>query len=160
MWYPTHATGYYVGIGDGRLTKVSCLGMPSAVEYLKPENNAYGNAFGTEIGLFRTSEGGMARMAISWDTPSSHGETGRVYGQKSAATNQVDVRRPVLPPGVEPGGHGGSHGYLTNDFIESVVLDRAPAVDVRAALNMTLAGVMAHESALKDGEWLDVPQFG
>ena len=32
-------------------------------------NNIYKNPFGTEIALFRTSEGGMARMAVSWDTP-------------------------------------------------------------------------------------------
>jgi YVTN family beta-propeller protein len=31
--------------------------------------------------------------------------------------------------------------------------------DGSEALNMTLAGVIAHKSALKDGEWLKIPQY-
>jgi hypothetical protein len=27
------------------------------------------------------------------------------------------------------------------------------------ALNLTVAGVVAHQSALKDGEWLKIPQY-
>ena len=64
-----------------------------------------------------------------------------------------------MPPGVAGGGHGGSHGHLTNDFIESILLDRKPIIDVSEALNMTLAGVIAHKSALKDGKWMKVPQY-
>ena len=52
-----------------------------------------------------------------------------------------------------------SHGSLTNDFIESILLDRKPIVGISDALNMTMAGVIAHQSALKDGEWLKIPQF-
>jgi hypothetical protein len=32
-------------------------------------------------------------------------------------------------------------------------------VDISEALNMTLAGVIAHKSALKGGEWMKVPQY-
>ena len=159
MWYPTHSTAYYVGVSGGRLTKVSCLGMPSIVDHLKPANNAYKNPFGTEVALFRTSEGGMSRMAVSWDTPTAHGEKGRVYGQKVGHKPKVNRSRPPLPPGVRGGGHGGSHGYLMNDFIESILLDRKPVVDVCDALNMTLAGVVGHQSALKDGEWMKIPKY-
>jgi len=27
------------------------------------------------------------------------------------------------------------------------------------ALNITLSGVIAHKSALKDGEWMKIPQY-
>ena len=64
-----------------------------------------------------------------------------------------------MPPGVSGGGHGGSNGQLTNDFIESILLDRKPIVDVSEALNMTMAGVIAHKSALKGGEWMKVPKY-
>ena len=57
------------------------------------------------------------------------------------------------------GGHGGSHGQLTNNFIESILLDKKPIVDVCDALNITLSGVIAHKSALKDGEWMKIPQY-
>ncbi len=159
MWYPTHATAYYVSVtGGGRLTEVSCVGMPSLYPEYEEGANAHKNRFGTEVALFKTSEGGMSRMAISWDMKNAHGEQGRVYGQKPH-DNKIKGARPALPPGVGGGGHGGSHGQLTNDFVESILLDRKPIVDVSEALNMTLAGVIAHKSALKDGEWMKVPQY-
>ena len=84
QWYPTHSNAYYVGVTGGSFTEVSCMGMPSIRDDLQPENNAYKNPFGTEIALFRTSEGGMARMAVSWDTPGYGGEVGRVRGQQGS----------------------------------------------------------------------------
>ena len=159
MWYPTHATAYYVSVtGGGRLTEVSCLGTPSLYPEYKDGNNAHNNPFGTEVAFFKTSEGGMSRMAMSWDMKNAHGDIGRVYGQKPHNA-KINGTRPPLPPGVAGGGHGGSHGQLTNDFIESILLDRKPIVDVSEALNMTLAGVIAHKSALKDGQWMKVPQY-
>jgi predicted dehydrogenase len=159
MWYPTHATAYYISVaGGGRLTEVSCLGTPSLYPEFKDGNNAHKNPFGTEVALFKTNEGGMARMAISWDMKNAHGEKGRVYGQKPH-DDAINGARPALPPGVEGGGHGGSHGPLTNDFIESILLDRKPIVDVSEALNMTLSGIIAHKSARKDGAWMKVPQY-
>jgi len=159
MWYPTHSTAYYVSItGGGRLTEVSCLGTPSLYPEYKNGNNAHKNPFGTEVALFKTSEGGMSRMAISWDMKNAHGEQGRVYGQKPH-DKKISGTRPALPPGVGSGGHGGSHGQLTNNFIESILLDKKPIVDVSEALNMTMAGVIAHKSALKDGQWMKVPQY-
>ena len=69
QFYPTHSNAYYIGVTGGSFTEVSCLGIPSIIDHLKPENNKYKNPFGTEIALFRTSEGGMSRMAVSWDSP-------------------------------------------------------------------------------------------
>ncbi len=158
MWYPTHATAYYVSVTGGRLTEASGLGMTSLYSVYKDGENAHRNAFGTEVAMFKTSEGGMSRMAVSWDMKNAHGEQGRVYGQKPH-DKTVKGDRPALPPGVGAGGHGGSHGQLTSNFIESILLDKKPIVDVSEALNMTMAGVIAHKSALKNGEWLKIPQY-
>jgi hypothetical protein len=159
MWYPTHATAYYVSVTGGRLTDVSCLGTPSLYPELKVGANDHKNPYGTEVALFKTSEGGMSRMAISWDMKNAHGEKGRVYGQK-AHDKAINGARPALPPlGPDPGHHGGSHPYLTNNFIESILLDKTPIVNISEALNMTLAGVIAHQSALKGGEWMKIPQY-
>jgi predicted dehydrogenase len=168
QWYPTHSNAYYVGVTGGSFTEVSCMGMPSRIPHLQPANNPYQNPFGTEIALFRTSEGGMARMGVSWDTPKNEGEMGRIRGEKGAVymntyrgleTPAVNVKRPPLPPGVAAGGHGGSHGYLMNEFVTAILQDRKPLVDVAMALNMTVSGIVAHQSALKDGELLKIPQF-
>jgi len=156
MWYPTHSNAYYVSITGGRFTEVSCLGTPGL--YDEHKENQWKNPFGTEVGMFKTSEGGISRMAVSWDMKNAHGEMGRVYGQKPHDP-KINGARPALPPGVGAGGHGGSHGQLTNDFIESIILDREPTVNVGDALNMTVAGVIAHKSALKDGEWMKIPQY-
>jgi hypothetical protein len=141
--------------------------MPSRIDHLQPANNPYKNAFGTEIALFRTSEGGMSRMGVSWDSPGFSGEMGRIRGQKGSyygkyeglEENLPDIKRPPLPPGVEPGGHGGAHGYLMSEFVNAILLDRKPLVDIAQALNMTVAGIVAHQSARKGGELMKIPQF-
>jgi predicted dehydrogenase len=167
QWYPTHSNAYYVGVSGGRFTEVSCMGMPSQIAHLQPANNRYRNAFGSEVAMFRTSEGGMARMAVSWDSPGAGGEMGRVRGEKGSFYGKYEglekslpeTRRPPLPPGVSGGGHGGSHGYLMNEFVAAILEDRKPLVDVAQALNMTVAGIVAHQSALKGGELLRIPQY-
>jgi len=158
QWYPTHSNAYYIGVTGERFTEVSCMGMPSIVPHLQPENNVYENPFGSEIALFRTSEGGMSRMAVCWDLPAIGGETGRVFGQKDE-TSAVNTRKPALPPGVRAGGHGGSHGHLMSEFVDSILRNRKPWVDVAQSLNMTVAGIVAHQSALKDGERMKIPQY-
>ncbi len=90
--------------------------------------------------------------------PSAHGEKGRVYGQRRG-NGEVDTARPALPPGVAGGGHGGSHGHLTSEFLDAILRDREPLVGVKPALDMTVAGIVAHQSALKDGELLKIPQY-
>jgi len=158
QWYPTHSNAYYIGVTGGHFTEVSCMGMPSVVPHLRPQNNDYQNPFGSEIALFRTSEGGMARMAVCWDLPAAHGEQGRIYGQKNEGPS-ANTLKPPLPPGVSAGGHGGSHGYLMSEFVEAVLRNRKPWVDAAQALNMTVAGIVAHQSALKDGELLKIPGY-
>ena len=168
QWYPTHGNAYYNCVTHGSFTSVSCLGMPSTDPVRLPENNVYKNPFGTEIALFRTSEGGMARMNRAGDIPGAHGERGRVYGQKgsfegrysgNADISKMALEKPPLPPGMSAGGHGGSHSYLTHDFITAILLKRKPVCDVVCALNMTVSGIIAHQSAMKDGETLKVPQY-
>ena len=70
-----------------------------------------------------------------------------------------DIERPAIPPGMPAGGHGGSHGPLANEFITSILEDREPMVNIYEALAMTAPGVVAHQSALKDGETLKIPQY-
>ena len=168
QWYPTHSNAYYTCVTGGSFTEVSCMGIPSLIEHLKPANNVYANPFGTEIALFRTSEGGMARMAVSWDSPGFGGEMGRVRGQKGSLYGKYDgladvsglnLEKPPLPPAMLAGGHGGSHGYLSNEFITSILQGRAPLVNIAWALNMTVAGIVAHQSAVKDGELMKIPQY-
>lgn len=168
QYYPTHSNGFYTCVTGGSFTSVSCLAIPSLLPDNQPGKNRYNNPFASEIALFRTSEGGMARMAVSWDMPGAGGEKGRVYGQKGSFearySGQADIskvaqEKPPLPPGVPAGGHGGSHGYLSDDFIRAILLKQKPVCDVACALNTTVSGIYAHMSAMKDGETLKIPQY-
>lgn len=169
QWYPTHSNAYYTCVTGGSFTEVSCLAIPSALPPFQPTSNAYKNPFATEIALLRTSDGGMARMAVSWETPGHHGEMGRVRGAKGSMTDmtfegitdvsKINLAKPPLPAGLAAGGHGGSHGYLCDEFVTSILQSRTPLVNIAWALNMTVAGIVAHQSALKDGELMKIPQY-
>ncbi|MBI5687173.1 MAG: Gfo/Idh/MocA family oxidoreductase [Verrucomicrobia bacterium] len=181
MWYPTHATAYYVSVTHGSFVDVSCQGTP-LFDKSKREPNGIGNIFKSEVGLFRTSEGGISRMIIcgsqgeyleagrlrgeyagySWHNGRADGFVGDAEGKrrfKKALEKGVQLKKPALPPGVSAGGHGGSHGYLADDFIDAILRGRKPAVDVIDALNMTVPGYYAHLSAMKDGERMKIPQY-
>jgi predicted dehydrogenase len=58
------------------------------------------------------------------------------------------------------GGHGGSHPYLVSEFVDAIATGRTPAINVHEAVRYMAMGVMAHESALRDGETLKVPDWG
>jgi len=66
----------------------------------------------------------------------------------------------MLPePLRQDSGHGGSHNFLVHEFIDVLMHDRTPVIDVNEALAYTVPGIVADESALKGGEQLKIPQF-
>jgi len=58
---------------------------------------------------------------------------------------------------VQGAGHGGSHPHLVHEFISSILEERESFVDAAKAANWTMAGICAHESAMKDGKRIEVP---
>jgi hypothetical protein len=46
-----------------------------------------------------------------------------------------------------------------NEFISAILEDRPPLVDIYESLAMTLPGIVAHDSALRGGERLKIPQY-
>ena len=56
-------------------------------------------------------------------------------------------------------GHHGSHTFITHEFVNACINGRKPTVDIHEALAYTVPGIIAHESALKGGESLSIPQF-
>ena len=168
LWYPTHSTAYYVGVTGKRFTSVSCAGFRGNFPSIQPGANRYNNPFSDEIALLRTSEGGASRMSKLRAVRGRIVETGRVFGERGwmdgtgyhgVAKDLPDTTRPPLPPGVPGGGHGGSHGLLADEFVTAILKDRDPLVNIYEALAMTVPGIIAHQSALKDGETLKVPQY-
>lgn len=59
-----------------------------------------------------------------------------------------------------PNGHNGSHQFLVHDFVTACVTGRTPPNHVWAAARYLVPGLVAHESALKGGVLMEVPDFG
>ena len=57
-------------------------------------------------------------------------------------------------------GHGNSHTFLSHEFVQSIVEDRHPSVNVWEAVAYTAPGLVAHESALKGGEVMKIRDYG
>ena len=49
-------------------------------------------------------------------------------------------------------GHGGSHTFITHEFVSAIAEDRMPEVNVWEAIAYTMPGIIAHQSALRGGE--------
>jgi predicted dehydrogenase len=60
---------------------------------------------------------------------------------------------------IQGGGHGGSHPHLVNEFVSALFEDRDPFPNVEQSANWTSVGICAHQSALKGGEIVNVPDF-
>jgi len=187
QYYPTHSNGFYTCVTHKRFTEVTCTGIPSLMFKYRPEaKNVYGNPYGSEYAMYKCEDGSAARMCVAWDTPSFGAEMGRIWGQKGCyvpehkwETGKYDLfncyrgwfekevrenadryLKPHLAPSTDyAGGHGGSHAYLTDDFIRGILVPgHKVCVDAVTALNTTISGVYAHLSAMKGGECLKIPE--
>ena len=56
-------------------------------------------------------------------------------------------------------GHGGSHPHLAHEFVSALIEDRDPFPNAVQSANYTCVGILAHESALKGGERIPLPEF-
>ena len=54
-------------------------------------------------------------------------------------------------------GHGGGDFYVVADFVRAVREGTPPAVDIDAAMDMTLPGLVSQQSIAEGGRWLPVP---
>jgi predicted dehydrogenase len=176
MLYPTHSTGFLVGVTRERLVEVSCYATRGTDEAFV--DNVYDNPFDNACALFRTSADTVFRCNVFWNAW-NHGERAQWFGTEASlfmeswsgqpyVLRYADGREETEYPSYngdlpEPmrydSGHGGSHAFLTHEFVSALLEDREPVIDVYEAVAMTAPGIVAHESALRGGEQLKVPQF-
>ena len=222
MYYPTHSTSMILSVVGGRMTSVSCLGVRDDSDdgVFGEGKNQWDNPFSNQIALFRTSCGGVARVAemrrvgwigrrpsvymslygtlgtfeeqgnaVGWGTLTAPMEqdpelltlltcdkpymTGEEWLQKQAKQRMgvqedfVSGKAPIHPkhklPAVYDGlidGHEGSHQFLAHDFLVAVVTGKLPPNHAWAAAKYNAPGLVAHESSLRGGESLPIPDFG
>ena len=185
MFYPTHSIGFLTGVTGERVKKVSCLGWGGTRAELKDHpylaENAYQNPFWNEASMMLTDRGHTCRANVFWLCAAGgeraqwfgdkatlympkgglHGpvEGIRMKGSREAAIPQY-WKSDMLPESMRhSSGHGGSAVFISAEFVNALLEDREPEIDLYHSLAMTVPGIVAHQSALKDGEQLDVPQF-
>ena len=56
-------------------------------------------------------------------------------------------------------GHGGSHPHLVHESVNSLISDNQPYPNAIQSANITCVGILAHESALKGGEIIRLPEY-
>jgi predicted dehydrogenase len=60
---------------------------------------------------------------------------------------------------VQGGGHGGSHPHLVHEMVSALTQGRQPFPNAVQSANWTCVGICAHESALKGGAIVRLPEF-
>ncbi len=60
---------------------------------------------------------------------------------------------------IQGAGHGGSHPHLAHEFISALIEDRDPYPNAVQSANWTCVGICAHQSALRGGEIVRLPEF-
>lgn len=182
MHYPTHSTSGPISVMNAHAVKVCAWG------YANRTNDPYFvddmSYFSNETALFHMSNGATMRICEHREIGHGGREMFRVYGTKGSFEHDrwhtqsesipltVEEMRDPLPPEVVEafrgvslksdfyGGHGGSHAYLVHEFVDAIAHERMPAINVWEAVRYMAPGIMAHKSALRDGEILDVPDWG
>jgi len=231
MLYPTHSVSHVLSVTFRRMTHAACFGFvddhPDGI--FNKDLSLFGNVFSNETGLFRTSDGGAARinefrrtgagesrMTLmgtlgayeeqtasgvwtnlapyagpspndegGWDLPNlgkhpredvswiraiddieiaeaNLGERPRsMLGKKFVGLSRAHPlhRLPDEFAG-QPNGHDGAHQFLVVDFMEALATGKLPPNHVWAAARYNAPGIVAHESARREGERLAIPDFG
>jgi len=180
MLYPTHSLGFLTGVTKERIVKVTCVGQVVGEDFPAGEENQYGTLFNSEMALGTTDQGNLCRFGVFW-AGTAHGERAQWFGEKMtcymgssggqpAAMQKVGEKwqdwgvpqywETRLPEAMRhASGHGGSASFLAAEFVEALVEDREPVIDVYESIAMTAPGIVAHQSAMRGGEQMDVPSF-
>lgn len=181
MHYPTHSTSGPISVLGAHAVKVAAWGTPPSTD--DPFFADGLDPFSNVTALFQMSDGATMRIAEHRHCALSR-ETFRLYGthgayengtwwEKERATRPTpEAMRDPLPADVLDafraahgeegayGGHGGSHAYLAHEFVDAIAHNRRPAIHAWEAVRYMAPGVIAHQSALRDGEILPVPDWG
>jgi hypothetical protein len=136
-----------------------------------------------QVGLFETEKGMTIKLLRTSVMPRKpaihyyalHGTKGYIESNRSGigrpgilyiegemqAQKEIEVQAsdPALPESARAGGHGTAEYCLIQDFLGTLERGEKPRIDVVRAMDITVPGLVAHESAMRGGVWLDVPSF-
>jgi predicted dehydrogenase len=176
--YPTHSLGPLLWWFQDRVVAVSCSGTG---RHTDPEHEIDD----TVLMLARTAGGSLLNIRLDLLSNRPHlmnyyslqgtagayeaarvaGAPDHIYLAGQSPSEQwepvdayVDKFLPERYREVAAGaGHGGTDTWPVRDFLDAVVADRTPELDIYAALDMTLPGLVSESSFYEHGAWRSVP---
>ena len=179
--YITHELGPLLYIMDDRCVSVTC--MEPDVVY-----NPYVKRIGQGVALLKTEKGAVIRILISFGAYTSYDHNYRIMGTRGQimtdplknidfgahswanlhnipGTFAEKIEIPVTARYVDEygnsaaGAHGGADPIMLQDFIDCIREHKQPKLDVDFAINMSLPGILAHESAVQGGTAIEIPKI-
>ena len=175
--YLTHELGPLLYIMNDKCVSVS--GMEADTIY----NPYFPNIKSTGVALIKTEKGAVIRILVSFGAYTSYDHNFRICGTKGAIeTGRLQVvddaysyanlqsipgtfsKKIEIPvnsayDGESKEGHGGADHKMVEEFIRCLKTGEKPQLDVDFAINMSLPGVLAHESAVNGGTAIEIPRF-
>lgn len=172
--YLTHNLGPLLYLMDDRCVSVTCY--HSDIKY-----NPYRNAPGTSVAMFKTAKGAIIRILICFGAYVGNDHNFALMGTRGSietdkltnrykahcfarlhdipGTMDEKIEIPVSTQfaGETGGGHGGADGKMMRAFIDCVINDTKPPIDINLAINMSLPGILADESGQKNGVPIEIP---
>ncbi len=121
-----------------------------------------GQFLGSKMSLFDPLPNGLDAVTVT-QMATNEKDSGGFVRQKNVVEKfdqPVWWKTDMLPEKMRHDSyHEGSHTFLTNEFVQAIAENRQPAVDVYEAVAFTAPGIVAHDSALRGGETLKIPNF-
>ena len=179
LHYCSHSLGPILEITGDRIIRAMALGNG---HHVMPEHPVVGT-IDIQVALFETEKQAiikLLRTSIAPHDPPMHYymlqgtsgfiETDRkgpvqghcyVDGEMDRAQDfEVKLSDESLPESARAGGHGTAEYGVLQEFLRSLTTGQPPSLDAPRAMDLTVPGLIAHQSAMQGGIWLDVPSFG
>jgi predicted dehydrogenase len=181
--YPTHSLGPLLWWFQDRVVAVSCSGTGRHTDpeheiddtVLMLARTAHGALLKIRLDLLSNRPHLMNYYSLqgtvgAYEAARVAGAPDHVYivGQSPAGSGEEAQWEPLdayverfLPKRYREvaagAGHGGTDTWPVRDFLDSVIADRVPELDIYAALDMTLPGLVSESSFYEHGAWQAVP---
>lgn len=174
--YCTHELGPLLYIMDDRCVSVSCM-VPDVIYNPYKKERYMENG----VALFKTAKGAVIRMLICFGAYVGYTHNYALYGTRGMiefdkskprqeahsfarfsdvpGTLQEKLEIPITCGSFSTGGttHMGMDRKQVSAFLDCILQDTKPLIDVDLGIRMSLPGIFAHESYLRGGNVVEIP---
>ncbi|CAL1519056.1 Gfo/Idh/MocA family oxidoreductase [Chitinophaga sp. MM2321] len=117
---------------------------------------------GNKMSFYYPTAGNKEYTIVKVADEIGHDDAGFQHAANTVSPYEVPAwwKTDLLPATMRhDSGHEGSHTFITHEFIDALVHNRQPEVNIYEAIAYTAPGIVAHQSALKGGESMKIPGF-